>query len=157
MEYKWVMIANCIIWLSTAAGANIACIHFNTKLAKDNFCKYAYSYTYFNNDKSDCLASKTIAGANFAGTSGEMYFAIPQINWENIHINQKELWDKGLYDEAVLSEMGLMVICLVSLPMSLHSSSLTIFTIIWAGVSDSSTSAPTQRSVTDLVKSLTTL
>ena len=21
MEYKWVMIANCIIWLSTAAGA----------------------------------------------------------------------------------------------------------------------------------------
>ena len=34
-------------------------------------------------------------------------FAIPQIDWENIHINQKGLWDKGLYDEAVLSEMGL--------------------------------------------------
>lgn len=55
----------------------------------------------------DSLASKTIAGANFAGTSGEMYFAIPQIDWENIHINQKELWDKGLYDDAVLNEMGL--------------------------------------------------
>ena len=24
-----------------------------------------------------------------------------------IHINQKELWDKGLYDDAVLNEMGL--------------------------------------------------
>ena len=24
-----------------------------------------------------------------------------------IHINQKELWDKGNYDEAVLSEMDL--------------------------------------------------
>ena len=85
--------------------ANIACIHFNTKLAKDNFCKYAYSYTYFNNDKSDCLASKTIAGANFAGTSGEMYFAIPQIDWENISNNP--LWKAGNYDDAVLSEMGL--------------------------------------------------
>ena len=53
--------------------------------------------------------------------------------------------------------LGLMLICLVSLPMSLQSSSLTIFTIIWAGVRDSRTSAPMQRSVTDLVKSLTTL
>ena len=47
--------------------------------------------------------------------------------------------------------------CLVSAPMSLHSSSLTILTIIWAGVRDSNTSVPTQRSVTDLVKSFTTL
>ena len=39
--------------------------------------------------------------------SSEYYFAIPQIDWSKIHINQKELWDKGLYDEAVLSEMGL--------------------------------------------------
>ena len=37
MEYKWVMIANCIIWLSTAAGAiaglmitkNANCLWFN--------------------------------------------------------------------------------------------------------------------------------
>ena len=71
--------------------SNIACIHFDSKRAKDNFCKYAYSYTYFGKDKSDCLASKSIAGANFAGTSGEMYFAIPQIDWSNIHTNQKEL------------------------------------------------------------------
>ena len=39
--------------------------------------------------------------------SSVYYFAIPQIDWENIHINQKELCEKGLYDEAVLSEMGL--------------------------------------------------
>lgn len=102
--YKWNVLKS---GFNDSWRANIACIHFNTKLAKDSFCKYAYSYTYFNNDKSDCLASKTIAGANFAGTSGEMYFAIPQIDWSNIHINQKELWNKGDYDNAVLSEMGL--------------------------------------------------
>ena len=39
--------------------------------------------------------------------SSEYYFAIPQIDWENIHINQKELWDKDDYDNAVLAEMGL--------------------------------------------------
>ena len=32
---------------------------------------------------------------------------IPQIDWTNIHINQKALWDQGLYDEAVLADMGL--------------------------------------------------
>ena len=40
-------------------------------------------------------------------TDGTTKLCWPQIDWENIHINQKELWDKGLYDEAVLSEMGL--------------------------------------------------
>jgi hypothetical protein len=32
---------------------------------------------------------------------------VPQIDWANIHLNQKALWDQGLYDEAVLAEMGL--------------------------------------------------
>ena len=100
--YKWNVLKS---GFNDSWRANIACIHFNTKLAKDNFCKYAYSYTYFNNDKSDCLASKTIAGANFAGTSGEMYFAIPQIDWE--HISDNPLWKAGNYDNAVLAEMGL--------------------------------------------------
>ena len=44
-----------------------------------------------------------------------------------------------------------------SLPMSAVSSSLTILTIICAGVRLSSTSVPTQRSVVFLMKSLTTL
>ena len=46
-------------------------------------------------------------GVPFSSISGSASFVIPQIDWSNIHINQKELWDKGLYDEAVLSEMGL--------------------------------------------------
>ena len=53
--------------------------------------------------------------------------------------------------------LGLILICFASLPMSRVSSSLTILTIIWAGVRDSRTSLPTQRSVTCLVKSLQTL
>ena len=44
-----------------------------------------------------------------------------------------------------------------SLPMRVVSSSLTILTIIWAGVRLSITSAPMARSVTALTKSLTTL
>ena len=79
-------------------------IHFNSKKAKDNFCKYAYNY---NENKYDCLASRVLCGANAVSTSNDYFFVIPQIDWENIHINQKELWDKGDYDEAVLSEMGL--------------------------------------------------
>ena len=46
-------------------------------------------------------------GAPFSSISGSASFVIPQIDWENIHINQKELWDKGLYDDTVLNEMGL--------------------------------------------------
>ena len=79
-------------------------IHFPAKEAKDNFCKYAYNYS---GDKYNCLASKLICNVYISEASEEYYYSIPQIDWENIHINQKELWDKGLYDEAVLSEMGL--------------------------------------------------
>ena len=46
-------------------------------------------------------------GAPFSSIAGNASFVIPQIDWSNIHINQKELWDKGDYDNAVLSEMGL--------------------------------------------------
>ena len=48
---------------------------------------------------------KTLLGLH--KNSGSISDAIPQIDWSNIHINQKELWDKGDYDNAVLSEMGL--------------------------------------------------
>ena len=75
-------------------------IHFNTKLAKDNFTKW----WYYGRKQ---LASKVVMGAPFSSISGSASFVIPQIDWLNIHINQKELWDKGLYDEAVLAEMGL--------------------------------------------------
>jgi hypothetical protein len=79
-------------------------IHFDSKQAKDNFCKYAYNY---NENKYDCLASRALCGANAVSTSNDYFFVIPQLDWGNIHINQKELWDKGLYDEAVLAEMNL--------------------------------------------------
>ena len=85
-------------------GAKLGVIHFGTHQAKENFQKFAYNWT---TDKYNCLASKALRSLKAAAVSSEYYFAIPQIDWSNIHINQKELWDKGLYDEAVLAEMGL--------------------------------------------------
>ena len=77
-------------------------IHFNTKLAKDNFAKW-----WYYGRKGERLASKVVIGAPLSTITRNASFVIPQIDWENIHINQKELWDKGDYDNAVLNEMGL--------------------------------------------------
>jgi len=73
-------------------------------MAKHNYSLFAYNWT---TDKRACLASKVMAGVNAVTVSEEVYMLIPQIDWAHIHINQKELWDKGLYDEAILAEMGL--------------------------------------------------
>ena len=51
------------------------------------------------------LASKVIGGINKDNFVGSGYFAIPQIDWENISNNP--LWKTGNYDDAVLNEMGL--------------------------------------------------
>lgn len=75
-------------------------IHFNTKLAKDNFAKWWYS-----GKKWESLASKVVMGAPYSSIAGNASFAIPQIDWENISDN--ELWKAGKYDEAVLNVMGL--------------------------------------------------
>ena len=80
----------------------VASIHFNTKLAKDNFAKW-----WYYGRKGERLASKVVTGVPFSSITRNASFVIPQIDWENIHINQKELWDKGDYDNAVLTEMGL--------------------------------------------------
>ena len=82
--------------------AGIGHIHFTTKQAKDNFCKY-----WYNGKRGESLASKVVLGMHIISIALDYYFFIPQIDWENIHINQKEFWDKGDYDEAVLSEMEL--------------------------------------------------
>lgn len=82
--------------------ADLLFISFPTKAAKINFSKY-----WYNNKKGEALASKAILGIHSVHSGAHYYFAIPQIDWSNIHINQKELWDKGDYDNAVLSEMGL--------------------------------------------------
>ena len=50
------------------------------------------------------MMSDIMAGLH---TDGTTKFAWPQLDWSNIHINQKELWDKGDYDNAVLAEMHL--------------------------------------------------
>ena len=89
-------------WTNKDWGNILCVIHFQSKDAKDNFRAFAYAGNYQNN-----LAARCLSGVKTNMASSEYYFAIPQINWSNIHINQKELWDKGDYDNAVLSEMGL--------------------------------------------------
>ena len=80
----------------------ILTIRFPSRVAKDNYCKYAYNWTI---DKYACLESKVMGGLNTQTGSGTYFFWIPQIDWENI--NNNPLWKAGNYDEAVLSEMGL--------------------------------------------------
>lgn len=75
-------------------------IHFNTKLAKDNFAKW-----WYYGRKGERLASKVVTGAPFSSIAGNASFVIPQIDWENI--SDSPLWKAGNYDETILSEMGL--------------------------------------------------
>ena len=77
-----------------------ASIHFNTKLAKDNFAKW-----WYYGRKDERLASKVVKGVPLSSIARNASFVIPQIDWE--HISDNELWKAGNYDEAVLSEMGL--------------------------------------------------
>ena len=95
--YRW-----NVLYDNSSMNAGIGHIHFATKQAKDNFCKY-----WYNGKRGESLASKVVLGMHIISIALDYYFFIPQIDWSNIHINQKELWDRGLYDEAVLSEMGL--------------------------------------------------
>ena len=97
--YKWNVTKTD---LNNGQIAFVFSIHFNTKLAKDNFAKW-----WYYGRKGERLAGKVVPGVPLSSISGSVSFVIPQIDWENIHINQKELWDKGDYDNAVLAEMGL--------------------------------------------------
>ena len=78
----------------------VASIHFNTKLAKDNFAKW-----WYYGRKGERLAGKVVTGVPFSFITRNASFVIPQIDWE--HISDSPLWKAGNYDEAVLSEMGL--------------------------------------------------
>ena len=78
----------------------VASIHFNTKLAKDNFAKW-----WYYGRKGERLASKVVTGVPLSSIAGNASFVIPQIDWESI--SNSSLWKAGNYDEAVLSEMGL--------------------------------------------------
>ena len=99
--YAWNVLKN-----TSSVNARMTYLHFLDSKSKQNFVKYIYSWT--SSDKRDqTLNYKALIGMKTDGPSREYYFGIPQIDWSNIHINQKELWDKGLYDDAVLNEMGL--------------------------------------------------
>ena len=98
LGYRWNILHNY-----SSVNAHNGQIRMPSERARDNLAICWYSGD--NNRKH--LLGRVIAGVHLGEASSEYYFAIPQIDWENIHINQKELWDKGLYDEAVLSEMGL--------------------------------------------------
>jgi len=74
-------------------------IHFNTKLAKNNFAKFWYS-----NIKGKNLISKAALGLHMVSVSADYYFFIPQIDWETI--DQHPLWNTDV-DAAVLDAMGL--------------------------------------------------
>ena len=95
--YKWNVTKTD---LSNGRTAFAFSIHFNTKLAKDNFAKW-----WYNGMRGEQLASKVVMGVPFSSIAGNASFVIPQIDWENISNNP--LWKVGNYDEAVLSEMGL--------------------------------------------------
>ena len=74
-----------------------------TKRGKENFATAWYAA----GKKNAGLLSKLIIGVHVVAASGEYYYAIPQIDWDMISTNQKDLWDAGKYDEAILTEMGL--------------------------------------------------
>ena len=97
MGYKWNILHDC-----SSVNSHIGQIRMSSEQARNNIAIF-----WYNGKKGESFISKVILGVHLDGASSEYYFAIPQIDWENIHINQKELWDKGNYDDAVLSEMGL--------------------------------------------------
>ena len=98
LGYRWNILHNY-----SSVNAHNGQIRMPSERARDNLAICWYSGD--NNRKH--LLGRVIAGVHLDEASSEYYFAIPQIDWSNIHINQKELWDKGDYDNAVLSEMGL--------------------------------------------------
>ena len=97
LGYRWNILHNY-----SSVNAHNGQIRMPSERARDNLAIF-----WYNGKKGESFISKVILGVHLDEASSEYYFAIPQIDWSNIHINQKELWDKGLYDEAVLSEMGL--------------------------------------------------
>ena len=97
LGYKWNILHDY-----SSVNAHNGQIRMSSEQARNNLAIF-----WYNGKKGESFISKVILGVHLDEASSEYYFAIPQIDWENIHINQKELWDKGLYDEAVLAEMGL--------------------------------------------------
>jgi len=98
LGYRWNILHNY-----NSVNAHNGQIRMSSEQARDNLAICWYS----GDNSRKHLLGRVIAGVHLDEASSEYYFAIPQIDWSNIHINQKDLWDKGDYDNAVLSEMGL--------------------------------------------------
>lgn len=96
LGYRWNILHDY-----SSVNAHNGQIRMPSEKARDNL-----AVCWYNGDNSrKHLLGKVIAGVHLDEASSEYYFAIPQIDWENISNNP--LWKAGNYDEAVLSEMGL--------------------------------------------------
>ena len=96
LGYRWNILHNY-----SSVNAHNGQIMMPSERARDNLAICWYSGD--NNRKH--LLGRVIAGVHLDEASSEYYFAIPQIDWENI--SNSSLWKAGNYDEAVLSEMSL--------------------------------------------------
>lgn len=97
LGYRWNILHDY-----SSVNAHNGQIRMPSEQARNNLAVF-----WYNGKKGESFISKVILGVHLDEASSEYYFAIPQIEWSKIHINQKELWDNGLYDEAVLAEMHL--------------------------------------------------
>jgi len=95
LGYRWNILHNY-----SSVNAHNGQIRMPSEQARDNL-----AICWYSGKKGESFISKVILGVHLAEASSEYYFAIPQIDWENISNNP--LWKAGNYDEAVLSEMGL--------------------------------------------------
>ena len=96
LGYRWNILKDY-----SSVNAHNGCIRMPSEQARNNLALCWYS----GDNSRKHLLGRTIAGVHLDEASSEYYFAIPQIDWENISNNP--LWKEGKYDEAVLSEMGL--------------------------------------------------
>ena len=95
LGYRWNILHNY-----SSVNAHNGQIRMPSEQARNNLAIF-----WYNGKKGESFISKVILGVHLDEASSEYYFAIPQIDWENISNNP--LWKAGNYDEAVLSEMGL--------------------------------------------------
>ena len=95
LGYRWNILHNY-----SSVNAHNGQIRMPSEQARDNLAIF-----WYNGKKGESFISKVILGVHSDEASSEYYFAIPQIDWENI--SNSSLWKAGNYDEAVLSEMGL--------------------------------------------------
>ena len=96
LGYRWNILHDC-----SSVNAHNGQIRMPSEQARDNLAICWYS----GDNSRKHLLGRVIAGVHSAEASSEYYFAIPQIDWENI--SNSPLWKAGNYDEAVLNEMGL--------------------------------------------------